>query len=80
LIEDDSFEGFNIPAGTSVMWNSWGLHMSSSEYEQPERFWPERFMNDDVDKPIKGHLAFGTGKLINPPLTVYHSQLTDRLD
>uniref|UniRef100_A0A8H7KFH9 Cytochrome P450 n=1 Tax=Bionectria ochroleuca TaxID=29856 RepID=A0A8H7KFH9_BIOOC len=75
LIEDDSFEGFNIPAGTSVMWNSWGLHMSSSEYEQPERFWPERFMNDDVDKPIKGHLAFGTGRRVCPGWTIASNSL-----
>ncbi|VUC26362.1 unnamed protein product [Clonostachys rosea] len=75
LIEDDSFEGYNIPAGTSVMWNSWGLHMSPSEYEQPERFWPERFMNDDVDKPIKGHLAFGTGRRVCPGWTIASNSL-----
>ncbi|KAM6529331.1 hypothetical protein FALCPG4_007470 [Fusarium falciforme] len=32
--------------------------MGASEYEQPDRFWPERFLNEDLDKPIKGHLAF----------------------
>ncbi|KAF5975645.1 hypothetical protein FBULB1_7283 [Fusarium bulbicola] len=63
LIEDDSFKGYNIPAGTNVIWNSWGVHMDASEYENPETFWPERFMNADLEKPIKGHLAFGAGKL-----------------
>lgn len=36
--------------------------MSSTEYESPETFRPERFLNDDLDKPIKGHLVFGAGK------------------
>lgn len=62
LIQDDSFEGYNLPAGTNVIWNSWGVHMGASEYEQPERFWPERFLNEDVDKALKGHLAFGAGR------------------
>ncbi|KAJ4226951.1 hypothetical protein NW757_014222 [Fusarium falciforme] len=58
LIEDDSFEGYNLPARTNVIWKTWGVHMGASEYEQPDRFWPERFLNEDLDKPIKGHLAF----------------------
>ncbi|UPL02981.1 hypothetical protein LCI18_013915 [Fusarium solani-melongenae] len=64
LIENDSFEGYNLPAGTNVIWNTWGVHMSASEYEQPERFWPKRFLDEDLDKPIKGHLTFGAGCLI----------------
>jgi cytochrome P450 len=36
--------------------------MDASEYENPETFLPERFMNEDLDKPIKGHLAFGAGE------------------
>lgn len=36
--------------------------MSPSEYEEPDSFRPERFLNDDLDKAIKGHLVFGTGK------------------
>lgn len=61
LIQDDVFEGHRIPAGTSVLWNSWGVHMSPSEYEDPDTFRPERFLNDDLDKAIKGHLVFGAG-------------------
>ncbi|KAJ4129618.1 hypothetical protein NW754_003900 [Fusarium falciforme] len=40
--------------------------MGASEYEQPDRFWPERFLNKDLDKPIKGHLAFGAGRRVCP--------------
>lgn len=61
LTQDDVFEGHTIPAGTSVLWNSWGVHMSPSEYEDPDVFRPERFLNEDVDKAIKGHIVFGAG-------------------
>ncbi|TVY70686.1 Cytochrome P450 monooxygenase atE [Fusarium oxysporum f. sp. cubense] len=75
LIEDDSFEGYNIPAGTNVIWNSWGVHMDASEYENPETFWPERFMNEDLDKPIKGHLAFGAGRRVCPGWVIASNSL-----
>lgn len=35
--------------------------MSPSEYDDPDTFRPERFLNDDLDKAIKGHLVFGAG-------------------
>ncbi|KAG5812673.1 hypothetical protein H9Q74_006801 [Fusarium xylarioides] len=75
LIEDDSFEGYSIPAGTNVIWNSWGVHMDTSEYENPETFWPERFMNEDLDKPIKGHLAFGAGRRVCPGWVIASNSL-----
>lgn len=62
LIKDDEFEGYKIPAGTVVTYNHWAISNSEEEYEQPERFWPERFLNDEIDKPLKGHLGFGAGK------------------
>lgn len=62
LIKDDEFEGYHFPAGTTFVWNHWGIHNDPKEYDQPERFWPDRFLNEDIDKPIKGHLGFGTGK------------------
>ncbi|TGO17556.1 hypothetical protein BTUL_0016g00190 [Botrytis tulipae] len=60
LTEDDSYMGFTIPAGSVIVYNHWAIANSSSEYEQPDRFWPKRFLNDDLDKPTKGHLGFGT--------------------
>ncbi|KAJ3547665.1 hypothetical protein NM208_g1403 [Fusarium decemcellulare] len=75
LIEDDTFEGYNLPAGTNVIWNSWGVHMDGSEYDHPERFWPERFLNEDLDKPIKGHVAFGAGRRICPGWVIASNSL-----
>lgn len=60
--EDDEFEGYHIPAGTVVTYNNWGIANDPTEYDQPERFWPERFLDSDLDKFLKGHLGFGAGK------------------
>ncbi|KAH0438512.1 cytochrome P450 [Colletotrichum camelliae] len=64
LMRDDEFEGYKIPAGTIVTYNQWAIANSADEYEQPERFWPERFINEDLDKPAKGHLGFGAATTI----------------
>lgn len=60
--EDDEFEGYHIPAGTVVTYNNWGIANDPVEYDQPGRFWPERFLNEDIDKFLKGHLGFGAGE------------------
>lgn len=65
LIQDDEFEKYKFPAGTIFTWNHWGISNSSNEYQDPERFWPERFLNEDLDKATAGHWGFGAGKSIH---------------
>ncbi|KAI8941340.1 hypothetical protein NX059_002565 [Plenodomus lindquistii] len=62
LIKDDEFEGYRFPAGTVVTWNHWGISNNPKEYDDPMCFAPERFMDEDVAKPLKGHLGFGAGR------------------
>ena len=62
LTTDDEYEGYQLPAGTVVTWNNWAIAWSAEDYDQPERFLPERFLDEDVDKITKGHLGFGAGK------------------
>lgn len=70
LTEDDEFEGYKFPAGTAFTWNAQAIALDPDEYEQPLRFWPERFMNEDLDNPLKGHWGFGAGEFIPmQPLT-----------
>lgn len=61
LIQDDEYEGYKFPAGTLFTWNATAIALDPREYEQPERFWPERFLNDELDHPLKGHWSFGPG-------------------
>jgi len=61
LTQDDVFEGYRFPAGTVVTYNHWSISEDPKEYEQPERFWPERFVDEHIDDPVKGHVAFGAG-------------------
>ncbi|KAH7067217.1 cytochrome P450 [Paraphoma chrysanthemicola] len=64
LMKDDEYEGYRFPAGTVFTWNAWAIALNPKEYPEPERFWPERFMNDDVDNALKGHWAFGPGRRV----------------
>ncbi|KAL6401372.1 hypothetical protein AUP68_15241 [Ilyonectria robusta] len=61
LTKDDEFEGYKLPAGAVVTYNHWAI--SHLDYEDPERFYPERFLDEDLNAPTKGHLGFGSGKL-----------------
>lgn len=61
LTKDDEYEGYRFPAGTVFTWNAWAIALSPDEYEDPERFWPERFLDGDEENALKGHWAFGPG-------------------
>jgi cytochrome P450 len=62
LIKDDEYEGYKFPAGTVFVWNAWAISLDPREYEDPERFYPERFLNADLNNPLKGHWGFGPGE------------------
>lgn len=76
LIKDDEYEGYRFPAGTVFTWNAWSIALDPKEYPEPERFWPERFMNDDVENALKGHWAFGPGQYPHGSLICFSSHLT----
>lgn len=62
LTQDDEYEGYKFPAGTAFTWNAQAIALDPNEYEEPLRFWPERFMNEDLNNPLKGHWGFGAGQ------------------
>lgn len=64
LIQDDEYEGYKFPKGTVFTWNAWAIALSDKEYPQAERFWPDRFLDKDLDNPLKGHWAFGPGRRV----------------
>jgi cytochrome P450 len=61
LIKDDEYEGYKFPAGTVFVWNAWAIALDPREYEEPKRFYPDRFLNDDLKNVLKGHWGFGPG-------------------
>lgn len=62
LTKDDEYEGYRFPAGTVFTWNAWAIALDPEEYAQPERFWPDRFLDGTEENALKGHWAFGPGK------------------
>lgn len=75
LTQDDMYEGHLIPKGTVVFENIWAISRDETEYKDPDRFFPERFLgnkfgtqvaddgNDDLRKPS---YAFGGGRRVCP--------------
>ncbi|XP_016457209.1 trimethyltridecatetraene synthase-like [Nicotiana tabacum] len=63
-IEDCNVAGYDIPKGTTVFVNTWSLGRNPKCWDRPEKFIPERFLENDID--IKGQnftlLPFGSGR------------------
>ncbi|KAJ5564642.1 hypothetical protein N7513_000884 [Penicillium frequentans] len=74
LTQDDTYEGYVLPKGTIVFINAWAIHMNESEYDEPEKFMPERFMGnkfgcknqDDSDDHRRITYNFGAGRRVCP--------------
>lgn len=73
LTEDDSYEGYFLPKGTIVFYNTWAIHMDESEYESPETFEPARWLNnkfgckstaDICDDHRRTTYSFGAGRRV----------------
>ena len=63
LTQDDEYGAYKFPKGTLFTWNAYALALREDEYKDASRFVPERYMNDDLKSPLKGHWSFGTGKV-----------------
>lgn len=46
--EDDKYEGYYIPAGTTVLGNSWAINLNEEYYPNPHHFNPRRFLDENV--------------------------------
>ncbi|KAF7346479.1 Cytochrome p450 [Mycena sanguinolenta] len=63
--EDDIYEGYFIPKGTTVIPNIWAMAHDGSMYSSPDKFDPERFLDADGQLNTDDHiLAFGFGRRI----------------
>jgi cytochrome P450 len=78
--EDDTYEGYYIPAGTTVLGNSWAINLNEEYYPNPHLFDPARFLDTALSEKSKqptsltgrahpakaGHSSFGWGRRICP--------------
>ncbi|KAL1789027.1 steroid 17-alpha-hydroxylase/17,20 lyase [Sigmodon hispidus] len=87
---DSSIGEFTIPKDTHVIINLWALHHNEQEWDQPERFMPERFLDPTGNHliiPSSSYLPFGAGPrscvgevLARKELFIYMACLLQRFD
>ena len=72
--------GFDIPKGTQVLVNAWAIGRDPKIWENPNEFYPERFIGKDIDVIGRNFelLPFGAGRRICPgyPLALKVVQVT----
>jgi len=68
LDKDDEYNGYFIPAGTTVIPNQWAMLHDETEYPEPFAFAPERWILGDGERePLNpAKIAFGFGRRICP--------------
>ncbi|KIY73621.1 cytochrome P450 [Cylindrobasidium torrendii FP15055 ss-10] len=70
--EDDEYEGYFIPKGTTVIANVWAIAHDESVYPDPHTFKPERYLNQEenartgTNPDPRKNMAFGYGRRICP--------------
>jgi cytochrome P450 len=75
--EDDVYERWRIPAGITILGNSWAINLNEEYYPNPQLFDPARFLDEEDPRyqpelkgkphPAKaGHSSFGWGRRICP--------------
>lgn len=78
--EEDIYKGYLIPAGTTILGNSWAINLNEEYYPNPHHFDPTRFLDETLAAKAKnasttlgkphpaksGHSSFGWGRRICP--------------
>jgi len=87
--EDDRYEGYYIPSGTTVLGNSWAINLNEEYYPNPHHFDPTRFLDEALAERSKaptpvtgkphpaksGHSSFGWGRRICPGANLAENSL-----
>ncbi|KAJ5562849.1 Cytochrome P450 E-class group I [Penicillium sp. DV-2018c] len=82
--EDFVYEGQYIPKDTVVVLNTWTMHHDSARHANPDKFNPERYINDPLtsadsansaDPMERDHWMFGAGRRICPGMIVAEREI-----
>ncbi|KAH9167840.1 cytochrome P450 [Lactarius sanguifluus] len=65
LTENDVYNGYFIPAGSMIFFNSWAILHDPTTYPEPSKFKPERFLDPAARAPLPD-ATFGFGRRICP--------------
>lgn len=66
----DTYNGYHIPKGTTILSNSWAINLNSSYYPNPHHFNPLRFLKVDPSSlPYMPSLSANDIVEMNPPQT-----------
>ncbi|GAA6007591.1 cytochrome P450 [Rhodotorula paludigena] len=80
--EDDVYDGYLIPAGSTILCNTYAIHRDPVYFPDPDLFRPERYLEDEKETGIPaypqkaGHSAFGWGRRICPGMHVAERGVT----
>lgn len=75
LTQDDTYEGYVLPKGTMLFASAWAIHRNEEEYEKPDDFIPERFLDNKFgtlskintqDDHRRVTYGFGAGRRVCP--------------
>ncbi|PRX52470.1 cytochrome P450 [Salegentibacter salegens] len=58
-IEEDNFDGYNLPKNSSILFSCFEIHRHRNHWEEPETFNPERFLN--AKNHSSYYFPFGAG-------------------
>ncbi|KAJ1410009.1 Cytochrome P450 [Sesbania bispinosa] len=63
--EDTQLGGYHIPAGSQIAINIYGCNMDKKQWENPNQWMPERFLDEKYDSmDLYKTMAFGAGKRV----------------
>jgi cytochrome P450 len=61
-LKDCEIGGYRVPAGATLMMSQWVMHRDPRYFEQPERFNPDRWLDERVKGALKfAYFPFGGG-------------------